>query len=116
MKCVREIITKLRHDAILCGLHDDTTRANNEATYLPILYKGRELEKLGLRGLGVKFRRLVLDRFQPRLSDAFAIVDTKSGKPINHSKGDTSRGPFRFDDAASRDAYYATFLAQNVVA
>lgn len=112
---MRAIITEYGHEVVLAGLLDEATRAKNETTYLAVLYKEQELKKLGLRGLGMRFRTLVLDRFKPRLSDAWAVVDKKTGKPINHTTGSTKSGPFRFDSQQDRDAYYASFLAQKVV-
>jgi hypothetical protein len=107
---VRKIIDNLGKRAVQAGLLSKETYERGAGFYLPRLYTPKELESGSIFGLARKVTRMSLDRFKPRLSDAFAIVH--GGKPVPHDG--TTKGQWRFENAHARDVFYDQLMAREV--
>lgn len=107
-KKVRRIIDNLGKRAVEAGLLDKETYERGAGHYLPRLYTPKELEDGGILGLARRVSRMNMDRFKPRLSDAFAILNSR-GEPITHDGK-----KWRFDNAHQRDVFYAQLMAREV--
>lgn len=106
---VRTTIDRLGQRAVDAGLLSPETFERGKGTYLPRLYRSKELMERGLFGAGWKAMRMLLDRTgSARLSDAYAIV--RGTRPVNHSPG-----KFRFDSAYERDSYYDQLQKREVL-
>ncbi len=108
-KRVRKMIDDVGLDLVEAGLLNPTTYERNRGSYLARFYLPKEMEKLGFLGAGRRYYRLILDRFKPQLSSAYAVID-KNGNPV-----DWTKGQFRFENAAARDAWFDQFIGQKIV-
>lgn len=106
---IRKELDDLGQQAVNAGYLTQDTYDRLKGKYLPRLYVERELDKRGLRGAVARLR-MNNERRQPRLSDAFAVVD-KDGEPI-----DGPSGSFRFASAIDRDQFLDGLIQTNTVA
>lgn len=121
-EAARRTIDVLSDRAVEAGiLHPDTV-ARNKGTYLRRFYLKHEKNRYGLSGvIGAAMEKhrdkkmikgkMGLEYTKARLSDAYAVIIPGANPvPVPHS----ADGKWRFDSAAERDAWYETFLDEQV--